>query len=221
MKKKSALVFMSCILALLSVGCDKKNDSTVDTGSKVSDTAAVIEQEGMQVAETEDTQSLNEPANTDISPDRLVTDDTEIIKIVDSCFEKYFNGIKNESHDECFSSFPDFYKKAVEEENKTYNQQNDEYIKEINSDLKASYGDDYYAYASVSAVLQIVDSSLEEMESTINKSFDISIKLEDAFSVYVQQVIRGSLDSRSDELEYMLLKIDGEYYLYDQYYEVQ
>ena len=111
------------------------------------------------------------------------------------------------------------YKKAVEKENKEYNQENDEYIKEIDANLASTYGDDYYAYATVSAILQIVDTSLAEMESIINKSFNIDIELEDAFSVQVNQVVRGKLNSTSEEMEYLLIKVDGKYYLYDQYYE--
>lgn len=216
--KKYLSAVLACIMCFSLYSCDKEKESSVSEVSTNTITSANDTEAKNETTTTNNPQNT-EPLNTDIAKDRLVTDNTEIINIANKHFEAYFNGIKNGSHDECFSGYPDFYKKAVEKENKEYNQENDEYIKEIDANLASTYGDDYYAYATVSAILQIVDTSLAEMESIINKSFNIDIELEDAFSVQVNQVVRGKLDSTSKEMEYLLIKVDGKYYLYDQYYE--
>lgn len=216
--KKYLSAVLACIMCFSLYSCDKETESSISE-SNTDVVTSVNDVENKNETTTGNNTQNTEPLNTDIAKDRLVTDNTEIINIANKHFEAYFNGIKNGSHDECFSGYPDFYKKAVEKENKEYDQENDEYIKEIDTNLASAYGDDYYAYATVTAILQIVDTSLAEMESIINKSFDIDIVLEDAFSVQVNQVIRGKLNSISEEMEYLLIKVDGEYYLYDQYYE--
>ena len=142
-----------------------------------------------------------------------------LFEITKNLVDTYFKGVTQDDYDMCFSVFPDFYREALELENKYYNQTGKEYIKEINQSLKSTYGDDYYGYIEPTGALQLYDGALKNVESIVKETFGISVKIEDAYEVYFNESIRGNLDATSQESMYIVLKIDGEYFLYDSYYE--
>lgn len=212
---KKIIALLSACAVLLMTSCSSKNNSSQDsTQSKASDlTQAQTAQPGDSAA-----------AGTDelqIASDRVNKDYDSLKDISDKLFKQYYNGIKDEDYDECFGIFPDFYRKAIEDESKEYGQTNDDYIKQINDQIKKQYGDDYYSYAEITGILQLYDDSLTQTEDTINKTFGTNVKLEDAYTVYYNQIARGSADKGTEKLVYILLKIDGKYYMYDNYFEKQ
>lgn len=157
--------------------------------------------------------------STEIAEERFQADNTAIKKAAEKLFEQYYDGIKNEDFEKCFSVFPDFYKKAIENENKSYNETDDEYIKSMNASFTQTYGDDYYAFITIGTTLQLYDEVLADTQNVIKESFGADAKLEDAWFLYVSQTARGEIAKETVEYQFMLLKIDGKYYLYDNYFE--
>lgn len=154
-----------------------------------------------------------------ISVKRYCTDTTEINEKTSALLAQYYEGMSEADHNKCFNAFPYFYKEAVEAENAEYGETNDEYIQSIRDGFISTYGDDFYAFAEINNILQINDESLYELEDRIWNAFEVECELDDLYYVYFTENIRGSLDKQSQPLEFAVLKIDGKYYLYDDYYE--
>lgn len=222
--KKYLSAVLACIMCFSLYSCDKESDA--NSKNNVNESATVsqsAETEVTNITENVDNslaeiiQSAQE--NDGINPERLNTDNTELFEITKNLVDTYFKGVTQDDYDMCFSVFPDFYREALELENKYYNQTGKEYIKEINQSLKSTYGDDYYGYIEPTGALQLYDGALKNVESIVKETFGISVKIEDAYEVYFNESIRGNLDATSQESMYIVLKIDGEYFLYDSYYE--
>ncbi|MDO5560721.1 MAG: hypothetical protein Q4F95_14160 [Oscillospiraceae bacterium] len=216
MNKKLIAAAAACSILVLT-SCASKDNS----GSEISGTDA--SSQTVQDTPAGSADGSSEAAGTDelqIDSKRYNTDYDTLKKVTDDLFKKYYDGIQNEDYDKCFGVFPDFYRKALARESVEYNQTDDEYIKQIHNDIVKDYGDDYYAYQEITGILQLYDDSLKSTEDTINKTFNTELTVEDAYSVYCKQVTRGKLKKdSSEEIMYLLLKIDGEYYLYDNYFE--
>ncbi len=216
--KKIYKIILTLSICISLYSCNDKKSSSESSTSVKTDKPAVTEISG----ETDDSAAhASQTLSTEMSPDRENKDFDSLKKTASELFEQYYKGIKQENADLCFSVFPDFYIDALTKESEECNQTNDEYIVDMNSNFKNTYGGDYYAYSDITAILQLYDKSLLDLQKSINESFDNDIVLEDAYSVYVTQTARGSSNKGSQEYEYFLLKIDGKFYLYDSYYEKQ
>ncbi len=219
MKKIIPVLLSCCFLCTLFCSCDKKttsNDSS-ESESKVSS----AESQGGDTADNSDpaVTSLPVTANTDIDPDRLNTDYESLKGKASELFKNYYDGIKECDYKKFLQIFPDFYLEALEEEWKDDNQTNGEFIKLMNETNESEYGEDYYSFAEITAILQLTDDSLETLRGMIKETFGKSINLEDAYSVYITQNTRGSLKKDSVEFsDFYMLIIDGKYYLYDSFY---
>ena len=212
--RRTAAVLAAAVMLVPCSGCTGDSGST-DTGNSTSSSSA----ESRKPANlNEDQKKAAEEAG--ISEDRYCTDNAEITKAAEELLKQYCDGMTEADHDKCFDAFPDFYKKAVEEENKQYGETNEQYMQSIKDKFAETYGDDFYIFASISAVLQLSDESLEDVKESIDKSFGVDVNIEDIYSVYFTENFRGSKDKASDELDFLLPVIDGKTYLYDDYYEV-
>lgn len=154
-----------------------------------------------------------------ISEERYCTDNEAITARASEIIDIYYQGITDVDFDRCFEVFPDFYKKAMEEENRKYNETNEQYTEGMKKYFSENYGEDFYVFSEVTSVLQISDSSLAELETRIKNTFGTEMKIDDLYYVYFKQVVRGSLKKGSDPLEFCLIYSDGKYYLYDDYFE--
>lgn len=215
MNKKFLSLLMAGILCFSLYSCGSSKTETAGDSQSAETNQAVS-----SAAETNQASGSDETVYTDIAADRKNDDYDSLEKEAGTLLEQYYTGIAEESHDKCFGAFPDFYKKAIEDESKSYGETNEEFMQYINESIKEGYGDDYTVYAEITAILQLTDESLSSLEEIINKSFSVNIKLEDAYSVYFNQNASGSKDRSCDECEYKMIIIDGKYYLYDDYFEV-
>lgn len=221
MKKIIPVLLSCCFFCTLLCSCEKKSSSdkvTSEQSLQSDSNSTVSSADSVQSGDSGNASVTAGTADTKISPDRLNDDYDSLEKKADSLFEKYFDGIKNDDYKTFAKVFPDFYLDALEEEGKDYNQTNEEFIKSINADNKTKYGDDYYSFAEVTAILQLTDESLETLKDSIKETFGEKVKLEDAYSVYITQNTRGSIGKDSQDLDYLMLIIDGKYYLYDEYF---
>lgn len=218
---KKIITFL-LIVSMTSVfcGCNETTEQ-VSSSQSVAETSVVQEQSTTEGSSTENTGEDDIVYEVNINSDRALKDgDEEKLKdIISGLFDNYYNGIKAEDYSLCFSVFPEFYQKATEDETKELGQTNDQYIKEINAYFNETYGDDYYAFITIGNIVQLNDEVLESIKDGINKAFNVSISLEDAYSVYIDQTARGSLKKETQNYQYIMLKIDGQYYLYDDYFE--
>lgn len=229
MKKIIPVLLSCCFFCTLLCSCQENSSSDADTQSDNKTTDSSVDSVQSENKTTEDDEgSLSDnsqtasvvtgTADTKISPDRLNDDYASLEKKADELFKKYYDGIKKDDYKTFAKVFPDFYLEALEEEGKDYNQTNEEFIKSINSDNKSKYGDDYYSFAKVTAILQLTDESLNTLKTSIKDTFGKKVKLEDAYSVYITQTTRGSITKDSADMDYIMLIIDGKYYLYDEYF---
>lgn len=211
---KLTALWLTAVLAAASFsGCSEK-ENTSQEGSEVSE--AVTE----AVTERELTQEQKDAAKEKgISEERYCVDNTYILSKSEEMLKIYYEGITEADHDKCFDVFPDFYKKAVEKENMEYGETNEEYMQSLRDNFVEKFGDDFYIFPSLSSVLQLSDESLKEIEVSINNAFKLDIKLKDGYMVYFSETTRGKLDKQTQALRFMVLNIDENYYLYDDYYE--
>ena len=211
--KKICTIILAFSLCISFYSCDdKKSSSESSLSVKTSETAVT------EISDENDNQA-SQTISTEMSPDRENKDFDSLNKAASELFEQFYKGIEQEDADLCFSVFPEFYVDAITKESIEFNQTNEEYVVDINNDFKDAYGSDYYAYVDITAILQLYDESLLNLQKTINKTFDNNTVLEDAYSVYATENVRGSLNKGSQEHEYFLIKINGKFYLYDNYYE--
>ena len=220
MNIKKTLIFAAAILMGFGVcSCSKQNDSEVSSTAEVTESVTVTELPEQKSGLSEEQKEL--AMQNGISEDRYCVDDTEITEISSGLLDKYYQGMAEADFDKCFESFPDFYKKAVEDENKDYNETNEEYMKNIKQSFIDDYGDDFYIFSNVTSVLQLNDDSLKIIQQGINSTFETEkeIEIEDAYYLYFKESIRGSINKGTKALEFSVIRIDGEYYLYDSYYE--
>lgn len=207
-----AALFSAALIMCTSVyGCSDKDISSSDEKN----VTPVEEQVRGELTEEE----KNAAKEKGISEERYCTSEEAITKIAEDVLKQYCEGLAEADHEKCFTVFPDFYKQAVEAENKEYGETNEEYMQSIKQGFINDFGEDFTLSASVNTVLQISDESLNEMEKTINESFGIEIKLDDLYDVYFSETLSGSLNSETNPLQFLMLYIDGKYYLYDSYYE--
>ena len=94
-------------------------------------------------------------------------------------------------------------------------------MKNIKQSFIDDYGDDFYIFSNVTSVLRLNDDSLKIIQQGINSTFETEkeIEIEDAYYLYFKESIRGSINKGTKALEFSVIRIDGEYYLYDSYYE--
>jgi hypothetical protein len=156
--------------------------------------------------------------------------DSELAQqIEDICLEfvdNYYNGTIEKDFNKCFGNFPDFYLEMLEKEVEICGESHDEYMQGIYSDYAETYGDDFEITSRVAddgngtkGILKLSDESTEDMKEIFKETYDKDVNLEEVYTVYVTTVTKGSADEYSDEEEWYILKIDGEYYLYERYYE--
>lgn len=222
--KKYLSAVLACIMCFSLYSCDKESDA--NSKNNVNESATVsqsAETEVTNITENVDNslaeiiQSAQE--NDSISPDRFNDNNTELFEVTKKLLDTYYKGVSEENFDLCFSSYAYFYSEAMKIENKYYDITEKEYMSEYNAELKNTYGDDYYAYVVIIGALQLYDEGLAQMEKNIEKAFDIKLELEDAYEMYYEEYIRGNLNSTTNQGAIYLLKIDGEYVLYNDFYE--
>lgn len=222
--RRTAAVLAAAMMLVPCSGCTGDSGSSDAGQSGNSASESKKDTAGIKI-EKKRSVKLNDEQKEDakqkgISEERFCIDNTEITKVAEELLKQYCDGMTEADHDKCFDAFPDFYKKAVEEENKQYGETNEQYMQSIKDKFAEAYGDDFYIFASISAVLQLSDESLEDVKESIDKSFGVDVNIEDIYSVYFTENFRGSKDKASDELDFLLPVIDGKIYLYDDYYEV-
>ena len=216
MKKVAVLV---CLLGICMslCSCAEKNPAP----SADSSNSASVSQSANQntVTDKNDRSDNNEEKDENyISPERKNQDYDNLSKSASELLKLYYAGITDEDYSKWKKTFPDFYLKAMEDEGKQYNQTNEEFLIEINTENKAEYGDDYYAYAEEPAILQITDVSLDILKEEIKETFGVDADLRDAYSINYNAVVRGSKNKTTSTMEFFMLNIGGTNYLYDQYY---
>lgn len=209
--KKTAALVAVLSACLLLCGCSSGNQAA-DSAETESAPVAVKKAEL-----TEEQKKAAEEAG--ISADRYCTDNTEITAAAENVLQTYYDGIAEENFEKFIGVFPEFYKKAIQEENKEYGETDDEYMKWMKQELVKNYGEDFYAFPEITSVLQINDESLKDLEGRVLDAFGTDVKFDDLYYVYFKQCVRGNLNKSSDAFEYCLMNIGGKYYLYDTYFE--
>ena len=218
--RRTAAVLTAAFLLVPCSGCTGDSGSVTDgqSGNSVSDNGATGSKKNKRSVQLTDEQK-EDAQQKGISEDRFCIDNTDITKTAEELLKQYCEGMAEADHDKCFDVFPSFYKKAVEDENKQYGETNEQYMQSLKDGFAEKYGDDFYIFATISAVFQLSDESLEAVKESIDKSFGVNVNIEDIYSVSFTENIRGSKNKTSDSLEFILPVIDGKTYLYDDYYE--
>lgn len=213
-------LFVSALALCMTVyGCDSSDSSSVSEkdSSSVSEESSAVENEIVRGELTDEQKKAAEEVG--ISEDRYCTDNTSATNIALGVLQQYYEGLAEADHEKCFTAFPDFYKKAIEDENKEYGDTNEEYMQSIKTRFIEIYGDDFKISPKINSVLQINDESMAGLQERINATFGTDIKLEDVYYIYFSENITGSLKTAENPLEFSLLCIDGNYLLYDAYFE--
>lgn len=200
MKKLKILVPFLIAVSMLMSGCSKTDSNNNSAGT----------------AENSSVADSLESTGDSTEYDKLVESFTPLV-------DSYYNSIMNKDYDEFSSVFPEFYLKALENESgigkdgytgKDFMQNNyDWYVNQ--------YGDDFdYAY-EFGDIARIMPDSIEECKASIKQYLDADVDIEEAYAVNVQEKVTGSkLETPVyNEIPWLILKIDGKYWLYETYYE--
>ncbi|MBE6853275.1 MAG: hypothetical protein E7505_07335 [Ruminococcus sp.] len=208
MKKILSFIMVFAIGAAVC-GCsgDKTSSTTESTDS--------ASQSGTESKELSDDEKKS-AKEKGISEDRYCTDAEGIKKISLELFEKYYGGITSLDYDMHSSVFFDFYKEALEKEIKEHGQTTDEYMKEILDTVSESYGDNFYMFASVDSVSQINDESIESFEGLLSDKFGTEVEIEDLYTLHYFEIARGRSNKTTLPREMLLVKTDGDFYLYSE-----
>ncbi len=215
--KKLSILILSVILAASFSGCDKK-DGQKNTSSADSSTAQNADKSSEEKSEDDDDTSHEDGY---ISEKRKNTDYESLKTDAMALINDYYSGMEKENYDKFIGVFPDFYQKAFEDETKNeFNQTNDECITEMHDSFEITYGEDFYIVPEIidSGILQLDDASLVELNKMIADTFDVNVNVTDAYSVNFQQITRGSKNRDSNPMEFLMIKIDDKFYLYDNWY---
>ena len=193
MKKRILSVFLLSALILTSLtGCEGNN------GNK-------------SQAET--------TANTELAIHRRREDYSDVNEACADLIETYYDGLKTKDYDKSFSVFPDFYQKAMDAYLKALDETKEQFMDENIEWYNQNIGSDYKIELKINKVLQLVDSSLLEYQNTINSTFRTSIKLDDGYAVETSEVSSGSNSSVTNDLTWYVFEINGEYFLYESFFE--
>ncbi|MBP1592497.1 MAG: hypothetical protein ILP22_10690 [Oscillospiraceae bacterium] len=219
--KRSAAFLAALLMLLPCAGCSGNNGSQGGGGnaSSASDQNNASSVKLPKRAAKLTDEQKKDASDKNISEERFCTDNEQITKVAEDLLKQYCDGMTEADHDKCFDVFPAFYKKAVEKENSECGDTNEQYMQSIKKGFADSYGDDFYIFPTVTSVLQLSDESLEGTEERLKKSFGEDISLDDLYYVYFNENVRGSKNKSSDALEFFILVMDENCYLYDDYYE--
>ena len=205
MKKTTIALQISAILAL--TGCSSDVSSDNESGGMMNDASLVFTENGS-----------NELAQENLAD--------KIEKLAQEFFDNYYNGTMEADFDKCFKNFPDFYLEMLEKEVETCGENHQQYIDGVRQNYVDTYGDDFKISHRISVdesgtkgILKLSDDSVESMKEIFKETYGKDVNLEEAYTVYITTAVQGSLDSYSEEREWYILKIDGEFYLYEDYYE--
>lgn len=198
MKKIKILIPFLIVVSMLMGGCNKTDDNSASMT------------ENSSVAD-----NLESTGNS-----------SEYDKLVESfkpLVDSYYNSIMNKDYDEFSSIFPEFYLKALEDESgigkgsytgKDFMQDNyDWYVNQYGSDFD-------YAY-EFGDIARIMEDSVQECETSIKQYLGADVDIQEAYAVNVQEKVTGSEleEPQYNEIPWLILKIDGKYWLYETYYE--
>ena len=224
MKKLILLLSISAILVSMSSCNGEEKGTDIDSSQSVASSTDLSENQGSTElsGNQSSTQLPNvdlDKVNTEINKKRKNDDIESLKKISKEILLKHRDGINKLNFNECFDIYPDFYVEKVREDMKILETSELEYIKSYKEGITDIYGLDYEINITIDSILQLSDESLKGTNESINRVFDIDIKLEDAYIVNYLEIINGDKDLGRFEEEALLLKIKNHYYLYDFTYE--
>lgn len=205
--KKSIFIQLTALLTLAGCTSQDMSASSSGTDSGISSAAS-----GTSASDTVESQA------SALSAEEIETICLEFL-------DNYYTGTKNADFDKCFGNFPDFYIDMLEKEVEVCGETHEEYMQAVLDDYKEWYGDDFdikYTVAEESGekgILFLYDDSIADFKDILKTTYNKDVNLEEAYTVYINENISGSKSSDSQKSEWFLLKIDGKYYLYENYYE--
>lgn len=205
--KKSIFIQLTALLTLAGCTSQDMAASSSGTDSGISSAAS-----GTSASDTVKSQS------SALSAEEI---ETKCLELLDN----YYTGTKEADFDKCFGNFPDFYIDMLEKEVGICGETHEEYMQAVLDDYKEWYGDDFDIKYTVAedngekGILFLYDDSIADFKDIIKNTYNKDVNLEEAYTVYINENISGSKSSDSQKSEWFLLKIDGKYYLYENYYE--
>lgn len=215
MKKLILLLSISAFLVSMSSCNGEENKAENNSSKSVVNSTDLSENQGSTQLPNIDLDKVN----TEINKKRKNDDFESMKKISLDLLNTYYDGIKKVDFDKCFSKYADFYTERLEKDIEKEKISKVEYMKDIQNYYKENFGEDFDILLTIDSILQLTDESLKNTNEIINNTFNQSIKLEDAYTINVYERVQGKLDIQKIELEWFLIKIEGEFYLYDGAYE--
>ncbi len=217
MKKKSMLLMMTAILAL--TGCENETEETsADISVNNAETTAITENK-------EDSSEMTAEKITTMKDDKKFLSRDEIEETFLAIVEDYYKGTEEADFDKCFGNFPDFYLEMLEKEVEVCKQTHEEYMQSIHDYYVETYGEDFSISFVVtedkegSKGILNLEQSLVDFEEVIKETYGKDIHLQEAYTIYLTTTTKGSVNAESIREEWFMLKIDGKYYIYENYYE--
>lgn len=204
--KKSIIIPLTAMLIFTGCNNSSQNDSSSESSQ--------ISTENPVITASDTTANLSKTAD-------------EIETICIDFLTDYYDGTKEADFDKCFGNFPDFYLDMLEKEVDVCGETHEEYMQGIYNDYVESFGDDFNISFQVAdsgdgngkGILYLYDDSLEEFKNIFKDTYGADVNLEEAYTIYITTAMSGSKTSYTEDSEWFILKIDGKYYLYENYYE--
>jgi hypothetical protein len=137
-----------------------------------------------------------------------------------SMLNEYYEGMRNADFDLTFKNYPEFYVNNVKLELEYYGGTEDEYL---STDNATWYTENYGEDATIS--LEVVSTTL--MTKAVTKKYNKLVvnlyqekaTIQNVYTVILNKTISGELATDTTQVDWTILQIDDQYWLYDTYFE--
>lgn len=135
--------------------------------------------------------------------------------------DDHFDALERGDYEKYSSLYPDFYIDMYEQFAVGYGYANGEayFIDTEYGYYVMALGDNFSIKATVKSTEKMSEEELQTGETAIKQTYNADVKLDCGYVIEITEEASGSSNSETEEYEMMVLEIDNELYVYNQYFE--
>ena len=137
------------------------------------------------------------------------------MSVINRMIDVQFNGKLEQIKDMAPKAYWDWYEDENDMSIDEYIEEleDNEYLDQVKESLEDMYGDNIRISAKLVKEKQLSEKKLNDIRDGLKDNYDIAKKsVTEAWEIEVEMSIRGSEDEETDEVEYIVAKIDGGWY---------
>jgi hypothetical protein len=137
-----------------------------------------------------------------------------------SMLNEYYEGMRTADFDLTFKNYPEFYVNNVKLELEYYGGTEDEYL---STDNETWYTENYGEDATIS--LEVVSTTLmtkavtKKYNKLVTNLYQEDATIQNVYTVVLNKTVSGELATDTTQVDWTILQIDDQYWLYDTYFE--